>query len=255
MAGEGADDLDAFFEEVSEVEATAKEEGDGNADNDLEPPPRKKHKVEPPPVVIPRGVVVAAAASSSKVSKPEPGPGDPVQSERTSFNHRASHYAGSMPPPPPPPPPPPLPPPLPPGPPTQSALGGTGTSIAGGDPHSLNDWPTTGLRLFVGNLASEVNENDLLQHFSAKYPSCQRSHVARDHKNNLASKGYGFVWFADPMDGARAKREMDQTWLQSRPIRIKKYVNSSSSAAAHLPAGKGRKNPLIKAQSGRRNRR
>lgn len=112
----------------------------------------------------------------------------------------------------------------------------------------------------MGNLGNEVSEEDLLLHFSSKYPSCQRSHVARDYKNKLTSKGYGFVWFADPMDGARAKREMDQTWLQSRPIRIKKYVDSAAAAAAaaaaaHLHAGGGRKKPLLKAQSGRRNRR
>jgi RNA recognition motif-containing protein len=36
------------------------------------------------------------------------------------------------------------------------------------------------------------------------------------------SKGFGFVSFLQPLDSAKAIREMDQTWLGSRPIRIKR---------------------------------
>jgi len=40
-------------------------------------------------------------------------------------------------------------------------------------------------------------------------------------KNNV-SKGYGFVSLLDPRDCARAIREMDQSWLGSRPIKVRR---------------------------------
>lgn len=36
------------------------------------------------------------------------------------------------------------------------------------------------------------------------------------------SRGYGFVSVMDPKDCARAIREMDQSWLGSRPIKVKR---------------------------------
>ena len=36
------------------------------------------------------------------------------------------------------------------------------------------------------------------------------------------SRGYGFVSVSDPKDCARAIREMDQSWLGSRPIKVKR---------------------------------
>jgi RNA recognition motif-containing protein len=36
------------------------------------------------------------------------------------------------------------------------------------------------------------------------------------------SRGYGFVSVLDPKDCARAIREMDQSWLGSRPIKVKR---------------------------------
>jgi RNA recognition motif-containing protein len=129
--------------------------------------------------------------------------------------------------------------------------GGQHDDGGGGDP---DGWPSTGLRLFVGNLGNEVGDDELLSHFAAQYPACQRAHVVRDHKNKNASKGFGFVWFADPMEGARAKREMDQTWLLSRPIRIKKY-HQADQPQDHR-SGSARNKALVRPQqSGRRNRR
>jgi len=116
---------------------------------------------------------------------------------------------------------------------------------------SLDDWPDDDFRIFVGNLGNDVNDVMLYQHFS-KYSSLQRAKVVRDSKmqsknnnqdqqqqhqqnhyqpppqqqnnNNKKSdsKGYGFVSFGDALECARAIREMDQTWLGSRPVRIKR---------------------------------
>jgi RNA recognition motif-containing protein len=116
---------------------------------------------------------------------------------------------------------PPLPPPLPPGPaplphkkaPVRTAAGKTWVD------ESLADWPDNDFRLFVGNLPPEITDEQLYQHFEA-YPSLQRSRVVCNQKG--VSKGYGFVSFIAPLECAKALREMDQTWLGSRPIRIKR---------------------------------
>ena len=89
--------------------------------------------------------------------------------------------------------------------------------------HSLDDWPDNDFRIFVGNLAAEVGDAPLYEHFT-KYASLQRAKIVRNHggKKRGESKGYGFVSFADALDCAKAIREMDQTWLGGRPIRIKR---------------------------------
>jgi hypothetical protein len=295
MAGEGEDDLDAFFEEVSEVEAKANDvagddeaAGDNNNSSAAEeeeaeeqelvgpPPPKRRRKEEdghPPSSLIPphrRGVVVAAAAASVAASAAKA----PAEAARPPA---AAAAAAAPPPPPPPPPLLPAPPPPPPPPtphlaaPPQNArlINPAGNAAdrdgalrgdAGGDADFGEDdaWPAGGLRLFVGNLGNEVGDAELLAHFASRYPSCRRARVVRDHKNKGASRGFGFAWFAEPIEGARAKREMDQTWLQSRPIRIKKYHppgSSSSDPHRQQPSGRGRSLLAKAQQSGRRNRR
>jgi hypothetical protein len=284
MAGEGEDDLDAFFEEVSEVEAKANDvagddEAAGSHNNNsaaeeeeaeeelVGPPPPKRRRKEdehPPSSLIPpyrRGVVVAAASAVASAAKA------PAEAARPPA------AAAAPPPPPPPPPPLPAPPPHLAAPPQDARLINPAGNAAdrdgalrgdaggdGGDADFGEDdaWPAGGLRLFVGNLGNEVGDAELLAHFASRYPSCRRARVVRDHKNKGASRGFGFAWFAEPIEGARAKREMDQTWLQSRPIRIKKYHppgSSSSDPHRQQPSGRGRSLLAKAQQSGRRNRR
>lgn len=194
-----SDDLDAFFEEVSEVEAKAVEEEDKE-------PPTKKQKL-----VRPLGVVVAAAASSTTTNTTKKQAADAAGEEAPPAAERTK----AIPPPPPPP---------------KAASSTNGPSIGPPPPpptvnqqksDNIDDWPAGGFRLFIGNLGNEVGDKELMDHFS-KYPSLQRGRVIRDKKSG-ASKGFGFLCFGDPLEGVRAKREMDQSWLSSRPIRIKKY--------------------------------
>jgi RNA recognition motif-containing protein len=84
---------------------------------------------------------------------------------------------------------------------------------------SLSDWPENDYRLFVGNLSKDVTDPQLYEHF-AQFPSLQMVKVIRDPKGT--SKGYGFVSLMDPIECAIAIREMDQTWLSSRPIKVKR---------------------------------
>jgi RNA recognition motif-containing protein len=85
---------------------------------------------------------------------------------------------------------------------------------------SLADWPENDFRLFVGNVSKDVTDQQLYEHF-AKYPSLQMVKIIRELKTGM-SKGYGFVSLLEPMECARAIREMDQTWLSARPIKVKR---------------------------------
>lgn len=203
-----SDDLDAFFDEVSEVEAKAKE--------DEEPPPSKKPRLD----FAARGVVVASAASVI----PKLSDADDNKAQLQLETKLSSPTIAAAAPAPPPPPPPVI----------------KYKSPAHSEPSPANetttffdnidDWPTNGFRLFVGNLANEVADHDLYEHFS-KYPSLQRARIIRDVKKLGKSKGFGFVQFGDALESARAKREMDQSWLSSRPIRIKKYQGTGTTIA------------------------
>lgn len=203
------DDLDAFFDQVSAAEADAGDEITDNApqkeeDNEIKPPPAKKLK---------RPVGVVVAASSSKVVAIPPPP-SPIEEEIQVFSI----------PPPPPPPPPIIPPPalhsqadsnlnVAKKPHVRSAAGKVWKD------HSLADWPENDYRLFVGNLSKDVTDQQLYEHFH-KYPSLQMVKVIADSKG--VSKGFGFVSLLEPLECARAMREMDQTWLSSRPIQVKR---------------------------------
>ena len=207
-----ADELDAFFDEVEEVETTAAqaEHDDHDAEKKDEPPAKKKKFDH----VRPMGVVVAAASS---VSKPKEAPVEVplaiAQQQRD----------------PPPPPPPPV------GP----TLGPAGlprpsesTANQKKKPHvrqaagktwidkALADWPDNDFRLFVGNLDPTVTDVQLYQHF-AKYASLNQVRIIRDNKTGN-SAGYGFCSLQNALECAAALREQDQTWLGGRPIRIKR---------------------------------
>lgn len=286
------DDLDAFFDDVSEVEAkvvTAEEIGlDDDSTNritekrrhdeiheDNEDPSAKKQKIGqqvPPP--RPRGVVVAAAsvrtttnsAISNLSSKNRNEPVIPIPGFRYDDSTQYMPYGDMMSPPPPPPPPPPsIFVPFPgsnsdyPGP----SSGGISMNNANATKkapivrtaagkvwidESLADWPDDDFRIFVGNLDPAVTDQQLIQHFASKYTSVARAKIVRDphkkihHQNNMnqqqqqagmqqqqqqqqaigVSKGYGFVSLTNALECAKAIREMDQTWLGSRPIRVKR---------------------------------
>ena len=81
-----------------------------------------------------------------------------------------------------------------------------------------DEWPANDFRIFCGNLDKTTTDQQLWDHF-AKYPSIAKAKVV---KEGQFSKGFGFVSFLQPLDCAKAIREMDQTWLGSRPIRVKR---------------------------------
>lgn len=71
--------------------------------------------------------------------------------------------------------------------------------------------------IFVGDLSNEVNDEVLLQAFSA-FGSVSEARVMWDMKTGR-SRGYGFVAFRERADAEKALSAMDGEWLGSRAIR------------------------------------
>lgn len=71
--------------------------------------------------------------------------------------------------------------------------------------------------IFVGDLSNEVNDEVLLQAFSA-FGSVSEARVMWDMKTGR-SRGYGFVAFRERADAEKAISKMDGEWLGSRTIR------------------------------------
>ncbi|PYH46361.1 nuclear and cytoplasmic polyadenylated RNA-binding protein pub1 [Aspergillus saccharolyticus JOP 1030-1] len=71
--------------------------------------------------------------------------------------------------------------------------------------------------IFVGDLSNEVNDEVLMQAFSA-FGSVSEARVMWDMKTGR-SRGYGFVAFRDRTDADKALNAMDGEWLGSRAIR------------------------------------
>lgn len=71
--------------------------------------------------------------------------------------------------------------------------------------------------IFVGDLSNEVNDEVLLQAFSA-FGTISEARVMWDMKTGR-SRGYGFVAFRDRSDAEKALSSMDGEWLGSRAIR------------------------------------
>lgn len=71
--------------------------------------------------------------------------------------------------------------------------------------------------IFVGDLSNEVNDEVLLQAFSA-FGSVSEARVMWDMKTGR-SRGYGFVAFRERAEAEKALSSMDGEWLGSRAIR------------------------------------
>ncbi|KAL6995557.1 Polyadenylate-binding protein rbp47c [Sarracenia purpurea var. burkii] len=90
------------------------------------------------------------------------------------------------------------------------------TFSMGGDKRSNNG---SDISIFVGDLASDVNDSLLQETFANKYPSVKAAKVVID-ANTGCSKGYGFVRFGDENERSQAMTEMNGVYCSSRPMRI-----------------------------------
>ena len=85
---------------------------------------------------------------------------------------------------------------------------------------TLADWPENDYRIFVGDLSKECRDEQLGSMFT-QYPSYAKARVVRAAYDGKG-KGYGFVSFLDPMDCAKAIREMNGKYCGPRPMKITK---------------------------------
>mmetsp|Transcript_15487 Transcript_15487/g.20172 ORF Transcript_15487/g.20172 Transcript_15487/m.20172 type:complete len:280 (-) Transcript_15487:1819-2658(-) len=250
------DDLDAFFDEVEEAEEEAKKEqqqeqqsneeqpsknenvnhnanthkhdNDNDNDNNDDQPPSKNSKVvvaSSVPTVVASMVAVSAPPVRNIIEPQEPiihhlvPPGTIPPHLSRSALHSAGDVSltqgggcnvGIVPPPPPP---------------SfenssKKVMKRTAAGKTWEDP-TLVQWPKNDFRLFVGNLAKDVHTTQLEEVFRNKYSSFAMARVVYNKADNK-SKGYGFVSFLDPRDAAKAIREMNDSFLGNRPIKVKR---------------------------------
>lgn len=88
--------------------------------------------------------------------------------------------------------------------------------------------------IFVGDLSNEVNDEVLLQAFSA-FGSVSEARVMWDMKTGR-SRGYGFVAFRERPDADKALNSMDGEWLGSRAIRCNWANQKGQPSISHQQA-------------------
>ncbi|KAL5061782.1 hypothetical protein RYX36_023519, partial [Vicia faba] len=76
----------------------------------------------------------------------------------------------------------------------------------------------SGLSVFVGDLAIDVNDAMLQEVFASRFSSIKGAKVVID-SNTGRSKCYGFVRFGDENERTRAMTEMNGVYCSSRPMR------------------------------------
>ena len=90
--------------------------------------------------------------------------------------------------------------------------------------------------IFVGDLASDVNDAALLETFSSRYSSVKGAKVVID-ANTGRSKGYGFVRFGDDSEKTNAMTEMNGVYCSTRPMRIGPATPRKSSGSVNKLLG------------------
>jgi hypothetical protein len=109
---------------------------------------------------------------------------------------------------------------------------------------SLLEWDPTHPRLFIGNLAGEVTDDSLFKAFSV-YPSVEKARVIRDRRTTK-SKGYGFVSFRDSDDYFSAAKEMNNKYIGSHPVQIKRATTDIKAVKVPQKGNKGGKHGFNK---------
>ncbi|KAI8880922.1 RNA-binding domain-containing protein [Backusella circina FSU 941] len=94
--------------------------------------------------------------------------------------------------------------------------------------------------LFVGDLNSDIEEDDLLHLFHRYYPSCHSARIMTDPLTGL-SRGYGFVRFSNQNEQQDAVLKMNGVVISNRPIRVSFATPKNNSLrylqlAAQAPA-------------------
>jgi RNA recognition motif-containing protein len=92
-------------------------------------------------------------------------------------------------------------------------------------------------KLFVGNLAYAVTEDDLRELFS-QAGTCESASIVLD-RDTGQSRGFAFVVMATAEDAERAKKQLDGTDLKGRRLRVDEANDQSAARPARGGAGRG----------------
>ena len=79
------------------------------------------------------------------------------------------------------------------------------------------------MKLYVGNLSYDVQEDELKELFSSK-GTVQAVRIISDHQSGR-SKGFGFVEMATKEDGEAAISAFNGHDLKGRPIRVNESID------------------------------
>jgi len=107
---------------------------------------------------------------------------------------------------------------------------------------SMAEWPDNDFRMFVGDLGNEVTDDNLRRAF-AKYPSMVKVKVLRDSMTGR-TRGFGFVSFLDPMDFAKAMKEMNGKYIGNRPCKLSRSNWKNREIGVVLEKEKKKKNKV-----------
>jgi len=88
----------------------------------------------------------------------------------------------------------------------------------GGSQQKEDTTSTNHYHIFVGDLSSEVNDEELGRHF-AKFPSLSEARVMWDTSTGR-SRGYGFVAFRERHDAEQVLGSMQGEYISGRQIRV-----------------------------------
>ena len=90
-------------------------------------------------------------------------------------------------------------------------------------------------KLFVGNLAYAVTEDDLRALF-AQAGTCESVSIVID-RDTGQSRGFGFVTMGSAEDAERAKKQLDGTELKGRRLRVDDAADQSARPRGGAPRG------------------
>ena len=90
-------------------------------------------------------------------------------------------------------------------------------------------------KLFVGNLAYGVTEDELRELF-AQAGTCESVSIVTD-RDTGQSRGFGFVTMASAEDADRAKKQLDGTDLKGRRLRVDDAADQSTRPRGGAPRG------------------
>ncbi|KAN0027821.1 hypothetical protein ACTFIV_009645 [Dictyostelium citrinum] len=93
------------------------------------------------------------------------------------------------------------------------------------------------LSLYIGDLATDITDQQLMSAFQGRYPSVRSARVIMDTATGI-SRGYGFVKFASEVEKDKALIDMNGFYINNKPIKVNnpthKRLNSQTSTIPDL---------------------